>query len=123
MERRWTAKAKIKASALLVLALSFGLVLATGCGRTGGDVDADPTPTTVQEPIPTVGADSQEVLGWLEDAETVMDAAPATDGIDLDLAAIETENTATSDPAPLLTSAAGMEKDLNVTVPTVAAIP
>jgi hypothetical protein len=123
MERRWTARAKIKASALLVLALSFGLVLATGCGRTGGDGDADPTPTTVQEPIPTVGADSQEVLGWLEDAETVMDAAPATDGIDLDLAAIETENTATSDPAPLLTSAAGMEKDLNVTVPTVAAIP
>ena len=122
MERRWTARTKIKASALLVLALSFGLVLATGCGRTGGG-DATPTPTTVQEPTPTVGTDSQEILGWLEDTETVLDSAPVTDGIDLDLAAIEADNGATSDPAPFLTSAAGMEKDLSVTVPTVAAIP
>lgn len=123
MDRRWTGKTKIKMAAWLLLALSFGLVLATGCGRTGGNGDANPTPTTVQEPTPTVGKDAQEVLGWLEDAESVMDASPETDGIDLDLAAIEADNGATSDPAPLLTSAALLEKDLNVTVPTVDAIP
>ena len=123
MERRWTGRTKIKTAAWLLLTFSFGLVLATGCGRTRGNGDANPTPTTVQEPTPTVGKDSQEVLGWLEDAESVMDASPEAEGIDLDLAAIEADNGATSDPAPLLTSAALLEKDLNITVPTVDAIP
>ena len=130
MERRRKGRTRttgaVALTGVIALTLLLGTVLATGCGKTGGDDGTKPTPSpsATGPAIPTlvVGADSQEVLDWLDDAGSVLAEAPAVDAIDLDLAQVEADPGSDSDPAPLLTAAAGMEKDLDVPVPTVDTI-